>query len=69
MPCRRIWIGGIYPRILASALEGSEWSASRFDHLATGEDAQMPIGYGTWLIPEPIWALWRREKYLASDGN
>jgi hypothetical protein len=38
---------------MASALDGGEWSASR------------PTGSAS----EPVWTLWRIEKYLAHMGN
>jgi hypothetical protein len=43
--------GGTGPRILTSALDGGEWSASRPSHIATGKRAPGIQWIGSWVGP------------------
>jgi hypothetical protein len=43
--------GGIAPRILTSALDGVEWSASRPDRFAPRERAHGTYWLGGWMGP------------------
>jgi hypothetical protein len=56
--------GGIAPTFLTSALDGSQWLASRLYRFTPGKEAPVPIGL------EAGWdSLWSRVKYIAPTGN
>jgi hypothetical protein len=49
-----------------SALDGSEWSASRPDRaLPLGIGPPVPTGLEAGLAPEPVWPQMLDEKYFA----
>jgi hypothetical protein len=29
----------------------------------------VPLGYQTWWAPDPVWTLWRIQKFLTLAGN
>jgi hypothetical protein len=45
--------GGIVPPFLTSALDGGEWSASRYDPFTPGERAHDIYRTGGWVGPRP----------------
>jgi hypothetical protein len=58
-----------YP-FLTSALDGSEWSASRPDRaLPPGKEPPVPVGQEASFAPEPVWTQRLEEKSPASVGN
>jgi hypothetical protein len=64
------WDSGIItPPFFTGTLEGSDWSDSRTGRFNPGEGVPVPIGYEAGWDLEPVWTLWRRDKYLASPGN
>jgi hypothetical protein len=54
---------------LTSALNGSEWSASRPATLHPGKEPLVPIGQETGWAPEPVWTRWWIEKFPAPVGS
>jgi hypothetical protein len=54
---------------LTSALDGCEWSASRFSRFISEERDPVPIEYEAGWGREPIWKLWNRGKFLSPTGN
>jgi hypothetical protein len=34
--------------------------------LPPGKEPLVPIGYGAWRAPEPVWTRWLREKFPSS---
>jgi hypothetical protein len=46
-----------------------KWSALSHDRFNSGERVSVPFEYEAEWTPEPVWALWRREKSLASPRN
>jgi hypothetical protein len=57
--------GGVKIYLLSSAVEGGEWSASRFVRFTPWEGAHSThwIVWIEWAA-EPVWILWRRENLL-----
>jgi hypothetical protein len=51
-------------QFLTSRLGGSEWAASRLGSFTLRKG--IPDADGA---PEPVWALWSREKFLISAGD
>jgi hypothetical protein len=37
--------------------------------LLPGREPSVPIGYEAGLTPEPVWKLWRKEKFLVPTEN
>jgi hypothetical protein len=49
------------------ALDEGEWSASRPSRF--NPKLPVTIGQEAGYAPEPVWTLWRRDKYLALAGT
>jgi hypothetical protein len=54
---------------LTSVLDGGELSRSHSDRFAPGEGDYVHIRYEAGWAPEPVWTLWRINKFLAPAGN
>jgi hypothetical protein len=68
-PRHDIWgTGCIAPPFLTSALDGSEWSASRPDRFPPVKEPWCLLSEAG-SAPEPVWPLWSREKSLATAGK
>jgi hypothetical protein len=60
-----IWgSGGIDPPCLTSTLDEDEWSATHSGHFTPRERAPGTMGQESGWGPEPVWKLWRREKFI-----
>jgi hypothetical protein len=55
--------------VLISGLDGCEWSDSRPSRYAPWSKSSVPVELKGGWNPEPVGALWRREKFLVSVGN
>jgi hypothetical protein len=49
---------------LTSAVVGGEWSASRPGRFTSGERAPGAHLKGARWAPEPVWMMWRGEKFV-----
>jgi hypothetical protein len=54
---------------LISTLDGCELSALRSGRFTPGKEPPVPTEEKVGWAPEPIYTLWKREKYLASAWN
>jgi hypothetical protein len=61
--------GGITPQFLTSALDEGEWLVSRPGRFTSGETAPGTHWIGSWVVPQTLWTLWKREKTLSLAEN
>jgi hypothetical protein len=50
------------------SLDGGEWSYSRPGRFTPGNEPPVPTGWEAGWATEPVWTLWRREKFYTA-GN
>jgi hypothetical protein len=60
--------GGTAP-FLTSELDGGKWSDSHPGRFAVAKEPPVPIVQEAWWASEPVWTLWRKEKFVAPTGN
>jgi hypothetical protein len=58
------------PRVLTSALDGSEWSVARADLLILGEEPSLPLVLEPGWAPESVWmhASVKKKNILPMQG-
>jgi hypothetical protein len=63
-PIKAYGVSVKFQRFLNSILQEGKWSVSYSDRFTLWEMPPVPIA--GW-VPQPVWTLWKREKFLGPD--